>query len=47
MRVSPEHGCTQEEENAEWQLVHSEELAWREMEDRLEMLKEMEKTRGE
>ena len=39
MRVSPEHGCTEEEENADWLLV--EQAALMEMED--EVLREMEK----
>jgi hypothetical protein len=41
-------GCNQQEmTDAEWQAMWLEEQAWREMEDRLEMLKEMEKARGE
>jgi hypothetical protein len=39
-------GCTPEEETAaELQALWLEELAWKEMEQRLEMLKEMEKAR--
>jgi hypothetical protein len=41
-----DHGCTQEEEDAaELQALWLEELAWKEMEERLEWLKEMEKAR--
>jgi hypothetical protein len=40
-----DHGCTQEEEDAaEWNAILMEELKWREREDQLEMLREMEKT---
>jgi hypothetical protein len=41
-------GCTpQEMPDAEWQAIWLEEQAWKEMEARMEMLKEMEKARGE
>jgi hypothetical protein len=44
----PETGCTEQElTDAELQALWLEEQAWREMEERMEWLKEMEKARGE
>lgn len=44
----PETGCPDQDiADAELQALWLEEKAWKEMEQRLEMLKEMEKARGE
>jgi hypothetical protein len=48
MNTDPDAGCTPEEmDQAEWNAVMLEELAWREMEDRLLAQQETEKARGE
>jgi hypothetical protein len=42
IQLLTDHGCTPEEENqAEWNAILQEELAWRQREDQLEMIKEM------